>query len=329
MLMTAKWTGELIQEDDMGSQGADAMEWEQLYAIQQAAMRGEYRSRQGGVPRIPGTCWECGDHGHIAPNCPNRKQGEYIYLCSNCREEGHKASMCQRPVQPRAQPKYVPPIPKEQTAMNWGNKAVVEKPDDENVSNVRLIQQYDDVWRVATRRKVYEREEDRHRVRGANRNAEPVEPAVETGTPSVTEPVPVPEVEQDQGLLFELPDVTEEVLEHLAELQGSAEKKIPEKSTLLVKSSLTAAARREIHYDIMQDIQKRLAEVTIGQLLKDSPKYRKQVLDAVKTRRRRRLPSTVTDVRYTEVEDWGAPEIDTEIDGCMITRVPVDGGSGC
>ena len=83
-----------------------------------------------------------------------------------------------------------------------------------------------------------------------------------------------------------------------------------------------------LHYNIMQDIQKRLAGVTIGQLLKDSPKYRKQVMDAVKIRRRKKLPSTIADVRLTEVEDWGAPEIDTKIDGCMITRVPVDGGSG-
>ena len=41
-------------------------------------------------------------------------------------------------------------------------------------------------------------------------------------------------------------------------------------------------------------------------------------MDAVKTIRKRRLPRTISDVRFTEVEDWGAPEIDTEIDGCMI-----------
>ncbi|CAM6102374.1 unnamed protein product [Calypogeia fissa] len=78
----------------------------------------------------------------------------------------------------------------------------------------------------------------------------------------------------------------------------------------------------------MQDIEKRLAEVTIGQLLRDNPKYPKQVMDALKTKRKKRLPPTISEVRYTEVEDWGAPEIDTEIEGCLITRVPVDGGSG-
>ena len=38
-------------------------------------------------------------------------------------------------------------------------------------------------------------------------------------------------------------------------------------------------------------------------------------MDAVKIRRKRKLPATISDVRYTEVEDWGALEIDTQIDG--------------
>jgi hypothetical protein len=53
----------------------------------------------------------------------------------------------------------------------------------------------------------------------------------------------------------------------------------------------------------MQDIEKRLVEVTIGQLLKDSPKYRKQVLDAVKNRRERGsfLPSQKSDTQRWKI----------------------------
>ena len=153
---------------------------------------------------------------------------------------------------------------------------------------------------------------------------------VQTPVPQpVVIPVQLPVVQNSKPIpAFELPDITEEVLEHLVELHADQKDTSRPKTTMLVKPSLSTMARRDLHYNIMKDIEKRQAEITIGQLLKDSPAYRKQVMDAVKTRRKRRLPSTISDVRFTEVEDWGAPEIDTEIEGCMITQVPVDGGSG-
>ena len=33
-------------------------------------------------------------------------------------------------------------------------------------------------------------------------------------------------------------------------------------------------------------------------------------------------------VNFAEIEDYGAPEIVVEVDGCIIPKVPVDGGSG-
>ena len=33
-------------------------------------------------------------------------------------------------------------------------------------------------------------------------------------------------------------------------------------------------------------------------------------------------------VNFTEIEDYGAPEIVVEVEGCTIPKVPVDGGSG-
>ena len=275
--------------------------------------------------RIPGTCWECGEIGHYSPTCPNKKPGEYIYLCSNCREEGHKASMCQKPVQMRIQPRYVPTLPKDQTAMNWGNKSAIEKPG-EDATNVRFIQEYEDVRRVSTRRTIYDRSErEKEPLSLEVVEEEPDDPIQGLVGEQIqrTDSIPVPQTDP----VFVLPDVSEEVLEHLAEITKQPKVKGLARSTVLVKPVLSRTARRELHYNIMQDIEKRLADVTIGELLRDSPAYRKQLMDSLKVKRRR-LPSTIADVRLTEIEDWGAPEIDTEIDGCMITRVPVDGGSG-
>ena len=82
-------------------------------------------------------------------------------LCSNCREEGHKASQCTRPVQVQVPPRYVPTLPREQTAMNWKSNTAVLNPIEEPPANVRLIQEYEDVRRVSTRRRIYDRSESR------------------------------------------------------------------------------------------------------------------------------------------------------------------------
>lgn len=104
--------GRMIYEEECPSQDEERLELESLYAIQQGPIRADMRARQMVNPKLPGTCWECGETGHYSPTCPNRKPGEYIYLCSNCREEGHKASLCTKPLQVRIQPRYVQPIPR-------------------------------------------------------------------------------------------------------------------------------------------------------------------------------------------------------------------------
>ena len=112
---------------------------------------------QGGAARIPGTCWECGEVGHYSPTCPKKVgQGEYLILCANCREEGHKASQCTKPVQIRPAPRYVPTLSREQTALNWKNTSQVDKPGEE-AANVQFIKAYDNIYSVATRRRVYDR----------------------------------------------------------------------------------------------------------------------------------------------------------------------------
>ena len=247
----------MIMEGEIPPHEAERLEMETLYAIQQGAMRSDQRNRQGGSSRIPGTCWECGEVGHYSPACPNRKVGEYILLCGNCREEGHKASMCQKPVQVRIQPRYVPTLPREQTALNWGNKTAVEQQGEEPASNVRRMEDYENVRRieeyvmgVATRRKSYDRSE-RDVIREEPESDDEAGP--EPGDEPVPEPVLTREQSRDSG--YVLPDVTEEVLEHLATLQEEEGRTGSRKTTVVVQPSLSRSARMELHYNIMQDVR--------------------------------------------------------------------------
>jgi hypothetical protein len=59
-----------------------------------------------------------------------------------------------------------------------------------------------------------------------------------------------PVVEKDKG--EELPDVRREVCQHLEELQGE---KLPQKKTLVVSKPFSPTVRRNLHYDIMRDIE--------------------------------------------------------------------------
>ena len=80
-------------------------------------------------------------------------------------------------------------------------------------------------------------------------------------------------------------------------------------------------------YDIIQDIKEQKANATIGQLLHDNPNYQKLVREEwPKKRRKFRLPAVA--VNFAQMEDYGAPELVVEVDGCTISKVLVDGGSG-
>lgn len=81
-------------------------------------------------------------------------------------------------------------------------------------------------------------------------------------------------------------------------------------------------------YDILWDIKSRKVNVTIGQLLHDNVNYQKLICDAKTKKRKQRvkLPSMATN--FLQIEDQGAMELTVVVDGCVIRRVPVDGGSG-
>ena len=81
-------------------------------------------------------------------------------------------------------------------------------------------------------------------------------------------------------------------------------------------------------YDIIQDIKDQKANVTVGQLLHDNTNYQKLIWEEWTKKRKRRLKLPSVAVNFAEIEDYGAPEIVVEVDGCIIPKVPVDGGSG-
>lgn len=69
-----------------------------------------------------------------------------------------------------------------------------------------------------------------------------------------------------------------------------------------------------------------MVEVTLGQLIKDNPMYKKHIVEAIKVKRQKRIPPV--NINVIDIEDWGDPKIDIEISGYAITCVPVDGGAG-
>ena len=68
-------------------------------------------------------------------------------------------------------------------------------------------------------------------------------------------------------------------------------------------------------YDILQDIKDQHANVTFGQLLHDNINYQKLILDAWRKRRQQRIKLPSTTVNFLQTEDFGAPELEVEIEG--------------
>lgn len=73
--------------------------------------------------RERGRCWICRDPSHYADKCPNGKLPYETYkICGNCKKEGHETSECKAALRVVIdRPTYVPNIPRNQTALNYGN----------------------------------------------------------------------------------------------------------------------------------------------------------------------------------------------------------------
>ena len=138
------------------------------------------------------------------------------------------------------------------------------------------------------------------------------------------------QVNNNAGDKFEttgtLPDISEDVRNELNAETEVLERRVRFEET---EDFLRPDARIRVdEYDILQDIKERKANVTIGQLLHDNTNYQKQLKGALIRPRRRAVRLPPVAINFLGVEDFGAPEISVEIDGCVIPNVPVDGGSG-
>lgn len=143
----------------------------------------------------------------------------------------------------------------------------------------------------------------------------------------VETPPPVVQAEKGVEIANPLPDISQEVRAQINRDRVEP----PTRKVTFAGSPVTIHPNigiRVDEYDILQDLRAQKANVTIGQLLHDNPNYQKQLRDSLIRPRKRRIKLPPVAVNFAEVEDFGAPEISVEIDGCLIQKVPVDGGSG-
>lgn len=155
------------------------------------------------------------------------------------------------------------------------------------------------------------------------------------------EPVPVPSEAMEEetvpkiwkgkelDILDKFHDITDEVDKLLlSELEPTTSRKqrvvrFDEKPLVI-----PGIERGPDQYDLLRDMLERRPNITYAQLLEDNPSYLKQLKEVYPKRRVRKYKLPAVAVNFTMVEDFGAPELDIEVDGCLISRVPVDGGSG-
>ena len=146
---------------------------------------------------------------------------------------------------------------------------------------------------------------------------------------SLSDPEPPPAATTEKGVeTSRIPtDISAKVRQQLGELDLHPDW-FPRKVRFDDVPIIIEPERKPDDYDIIQDIKDQKANVTIGQLLHDNTNYQKLIREEWTKRRKKRhkLPSVA--VNFSEIEDYGAPELVVEVEGCTIPKVPVDGGSG-
>ncbi|CAM6086969.1 unnamed protein product [Calypogeia fissa] len=82
-------------------------------------------------------------------------------------------------------------------------------------------------------------------------------------------------------------------------------------------------------YNIVEDLNTLKANISFGELLRTNAHLRKQMRSLVASKRRsyRLPPVQVNSCMRMESVDFGQPEISIQIQGCVLNKVPVDGGS--
>ncbi|OAE22840.1 hypothetical protein AXG93_2100s1000 [Marchantia polymorpha subsp. ruderalis] len=132
-----------------------------------------------------------------------------------------------------------------------------------------------------------------------------------------------------------VPDIKDEVTEILKEAfrnrtptegrKTSGPSTTPSLAT--TEQHRTVAARQRPHYNVVEDIGNQQANLTLHQLLEDNKTSRKMLMLLLRHPRKPRAVK-LPEVYHVTSEDLGPPEIDVEIGGCFIHKVPVDSGSG-
>ncbi|CAM6084973.1 unnamed protein product [Calypogeia fissa] len=113
-------------------------------------------------------------------------------------------------------------------------------------------------------------------------------------------------------------------LERVQEIKAMEEAQVKEDEPLV-----KAQPKVEETYDIKEDIRNCSVTTKVGQLLKDNPMYRRQLKEMLIGKKRRRMPKVGTDADVLMIcEDLGTPKMVIQISGCILSYVPVDGGSG-
>lgn len=175
------------------------------------------------------------------------------------------------------------------------------------------------VNRVSTRSSTRERprhpdrrrKETSRRKRERNSDSDPVSQELEPTPEEVRNRIPI--------------DVSEEIRsEFFGPEKMSNRKTVSFNDTPVVINPIVDAHE----YNIVQDIKDQKANVTIGQLLHDNAAYQKLIREAWTRKRKKKVKLPSVAVHFSRPEDAGAPEVTVEIDGCVIPKVPVDGGSG-
>ncbi|OAE24442.1 hypothetical protein AXG93_4443s1010 [Marchantia polymorpha subsp. ruderalis] len=153
-------------------------------------------------------------------------------------------------------------------------------------------------------------------------------PAARTDTQVEDEPVRVLKREYTPDIRDEVAELLKEAIRTRKETEG---RNIPTPSVARTSASLeqrkSSASSRHAHYDVVEDIGNQRANITFKQLLEDNKTYRRMLMLSL-SRPRKPRATKLLQVYQVINEDQGRPEIDVEIGGCCVRKVPVDSGSG-
>ena len=185
------------------------------------------------------------------------------------------------------------------------------------------------IHRVATRSSTSSKVSKVRKPRNQPRRKRVVPESKDSLSDPLSDPEPPPAATTEKGVeTSQIPtDISAEVRQQLGELDLHPDWS-PRKVRFDDVPIIIEPERKPDDYNIIQDIKDQKANVTIGQLLHDDTNYQKLIQEEWMKRRKKRhkLPSVA--VNFSEIEDYGAPELVVEVEGCTIPKVPVDGGSG-